>query len=142
MANNQRTIPGGSVKDPSSISNITYNDAAGSTKISEVGRHLTSFPYISAGVLSYTTNLTTIKALPKPGAGLAVYNKDTVLHAVTLGEANTQSALAAGITDATGHVGIACAPGTWTYVATGSQGWVITDNANLLVYIIDDNSSY
>jgi hypothetical protein len=138
--NNQRTIPGGSVKDFESIENLTYNDSAGSRKVSEVGRHLVPFPYASGASILYTTNLTTILPLPKPGMGLAVYNNDTVIHAVTLGEASTQSALAAGVTDATGHVGIACAPAAWTYVATAAQGWVITNSANLLVYLIDDNS--
>jgi hypothetical protein len=133
-------MPGMNVKDPSSISNLTYNDAAGSQKISDVGRHLLPFPYVNSGSIAYTTNLTTIQPLPKPGMGLAVYNKDTAYHAITLGEASSQTALAAGATDATGHVGIACAPGAWTYIATGTQGYVIADNANLLVYLIDDNS--
>lgn len=141
MAKNVRTVPGEVVQDQSIIDNLTYNDAAGSQKVSEVGRHLLPVPFINAGALAYTTDLsTTARPLPKSGMGLAVYNKDTTLHAVTLGDDGTVTALAAGATDSSGNVGVPCAPGAWTYVATSLRKWVKTDSAQLVVLLISDNS--
>lgn len=132
---------GKSVQDPSSLANLEYNDAAGSKKVSEVGRHLLPLQYVDTGVIKWTTDASTAVALQNMGACLAVYNKDTSVHAVTLGEDGTVSAQAAGAVDlATGHVGIACAPGAWTYIACANQNWVITDSNKLLVYLIDDNT--
>ena len=142
MPNNVRTVPGPNTLDPSAIASIQYNDAAGSQKVSEVGRHPLPFPFISGGALAYTTNLTTTLPLPKKGMGLAVYNNSAAVHAITLGESATSpvAALAAGTTDATGHVGIPCTPNTWTYIATGTKTWVVSDSALLLVFLISDNS--
>jgi hypothetical protein len=140
--NNNRTVPGANTMDPNAIMNNQYNDAAGSQKVSEVGRHPLPFPYISGGAVAYTTNLTTPLPLPKKGMGLAVYNNSAAVHAITLGESATSpaSALAAGATDANGHVGIPCTPNAWTYIATGLKNWVIADSASLLVFLISDNS--
>lgn len=140
--NNNRTVPGPNVLDPNAILNNQYNEAAGSQKVSEVGKHLLPFPYINLGLTVYTTDLTTARPLPKQGMGLAVYNKDTAVHAITLGESASSpaAALAAGVTDASGHVGVPCTPGTWTYIATGLKTWVVSDNNNLLVFLISDNS--
>jgi hypothetical protein len=137
-----RTVPAYANIDIGAIENNTYNDAAGSKKVSEVGRHNLPFPYISGGVTAYTTNLTTARPLPKPGMGLAVFNNDTSVHAVTLGESATSptSALAPGVTDANGHVGVPCAPGVWTYIATGTKTWVVSNSALLLVFLVSDNS--
>lgn len=142
--NNNRTVPGPNTMDPAAISSIQYNDAAGSQKVSEVGIHPLPFPFISGGVLSYKTNLTTTPLpLPRKGMGLAVYNNSAAVHSITLGEsaAAIPTALAAGVTDAAGHVGIPCTPNTWTYIATGLQNWVIADSALLLVFIISDNTT-
>src|SRR5450631_4133456 len=108
--NNNRTVPGPNTMDPAAISSIQYNDAAGSQKVSEVGIHPLPFPYINTGVLSYKTNLTTPTPLPRKGMGLAVYNNSAAVHAITLGTSATApaTALAAGATDADGHVGIPC----------------------------------
>ena len=138
-----RTVPGFNNIDPNAILNNQYNDAAGSQKVSEVGQHLLPFPYVSGGSIAYKTNLTTTPLpLPKKGMGLAVYNNDTTVHAITLGESATSpsAALAAGVTDANGHVGIPCMPASWTYIATSIQNFVIADSALLLVFLIDDNS--
>jgi hypothetical protein len=139
---NIRNTPGFATLDPSSIVNNQYNDAAGSQKVSEVGIHPLPFPFVSGSTIAYTTNLTTARPLPKNGMGLAVYNNDTSVHSITLGESATSpaAALAAGITDAAGHVGIPCIPARWTYIACGTQNWVIADSALLLVFLIDDNS--
>jgi|SRR5580698_5141550 hypothetical protein len=142
MPENVRTVPGFNNLDPNAIENNTYNDAAGSRKVSEVRRHCLPFPYISGGSLAYTTNLTTARPLPKKGMGLAVYNNSGAVQSVTLGESATSpaSALAAGVTDANGHVGVPCIPNAWTYIATGTKTWVVADSASLLVFLISDNS--
>jgi hypothetical protein len=142
MPVNIRTVPGSNVLDPAAIVNNQYSDAAGSQKVSEVGRHNLPFPYISGGTTAYTTNLTTALPLPKKGMGLAVYNNSSTVHSITLGESVTSpaAALAAGVTDASGHVGVPCTPNVWTYIATGTKNWVIADSASLLVFLISDNS--
>lgn len=143
MPTNIRTVPGENTLDPSAIANVEYNDAAGSKKVSEVGRHNLPFPFISGGSVSYTTNLTTARPLPKKGMPLAVYNNSGTVHSVTLGESASSpaAALAAGVTDAAGHVGVPCTPNAWTYIATGTKTWVIADSASLLVFLVSDNSS-
>lgn len=141
MPKNMRNVPGDKIQDPSIIENLQYNDPAGSKKVSEVGRHLLPLTYISGGVTAYTTDATTIKALSSKGACLAVYNNANAVGSITLGEASTQASLAAGVTDATGHVGIPCPPNAWTYIACGNQNWVIASAATLLVFLIEDNSS-
>ena len=142
MPTNIRTVPGFNILDPDAIKNNQYNDAAGSQKVSEVGRHNLPFPVNTAGVFTYTTNLTTALPLPKKGMTLAVYNNSGTVHAVTLGESATSpaAALAAGVTDASGHVGVPCTPNAWTYIASGTKNWVVADSASLLVFLVSDNS--
>ena len=262
MTKNFRNVPGYKVQDPSIIQNLEYSEAAGSKKVSEVGRHLIPIPYKGISDIEYTTDIAssvgsqtiqpvadssgslnntyfllesqtgnkyamwfnvsgggsapsvpgytaeevdiatndlaaTVGAalrnainalnggldftasgsstvtvvnntagtftpasdnntgfafavvapgsggpLPLPSSGLclAVYNSDTTTHSLTLGEDSTTVPLAAGQTDANGHVGIPCAPG-WTYIACNESNWVITDDDTLMVFIIDDNSS-
>jgi hypothetical protein len=36
---------------------------------------------------------------------------------------------------------VACPPGIYTYVASYGANWVITDNAALYVYLINDSTS-
>lgn len=138
---NIRNISGCNVQDPSIIDNLEYNDAAGSKKVSEVGRHLLPLKFISVGATAYTTDATTARTLDNMGTCLAVYNNSGAVHAVTLNESSSIVALAAGATDSSGHVGIPCAPNSWTYIACGRSNWVITDSATLLVFLIDDNTS-
>jgi len=135
---NMRNVPGDKTYDPSAISNNQYNEAAGSQKNSEVGRHLLPIPLTAS---TYTTDASTIRVLPRKGMNLAVYNNAGAIGSVTLGETGTQLSLAAGVTDAGGHVGIPCPPGQWTYIACSTSQWVIASAATLLVFIIDDNSS-
>lgn len=137
MAINKRMIPGNQIVDPSSIDILQHNDAAGSKKVSEVGRHLLP---LGDGAGGFTTNATTAKVLPAMGLCLAVYNNAAAVGAVTLGEDNTVASLAAGVTNASGHVGIPCAANAWTYIACSSQNWVIASAATLLVFVVDDNT--
>jgi hypothetical protein len=143
MPTNIRTVPGENTLDPSAIANNTYNDAAGSRKVTEVGRHNLPFPVKSGSSIIYTTNLTTALPLPKRGMPLAVYNNSSSVHSITLGESATSpaAALAAGVTDVNGHVGVPCTPNAWTYIASGTKTWVIADSASLLVFLVSDNTS-
>jgi|SRR5581483_884577 len=139
---NIRNIPGHNVQDPAILHNLEYNDAAGSKKVSEVGRHLIPVPYINSGSLAFKTDLSAAaQALPQPGLCLAIYNNSASLGSVTLGEDGTITSLAPGVTDGSGHVGVPCKPNDWTYVACGSQQWAITSASTLLVFIIDDNTT-
>lgn len=142
MPKSIRNIPGQNVQDPSSIDNIVYNDAAGANKVSQVGTRLLPIPLVTTGVTSYVTDASTNRVLPKKGALLAVYNNSVAIHSVTLGESAAQTSLAAGITDATGHVGIPCPAGQWTYIACGTSQYVITDDAVVMVFLVDDASYY
>lgn len=142
MAKNQRNFPGDKVQDPSSIANLTYNEAAGAQKNTEVGRKLLPLP---DGASGYTTNATTAKKLPKKGANLAIYNNAAAVGSITLGT-NTPALVsqAAGVVQASTDgqsVGIACTPNDWTYIACGELDWVVASAATLLVYLIEDNTS-
>jgi hypothetical protein len=140
MAIQKRNLPSNSVQDPGAIDVLEYNNAAGARKIAEVGRHLVPLATPGSGT-GYTTDVSSA-AFPLPSAGrnLAVYNNNTTVGAITLGNDNTITALAAGATDSSGRVGIPCAPNAWTYIACGSQNWVKSSAATLLVFLIDDDT--
>lgn len=137
MAINKRNQEGQAILDPASIEGLSYNNAAGSRKSSEVGRHLLP---LGDGAGAFTTNATVIKVLPALGKNLAVYNNSGTVASITLGESSGQASLAVGATDASGHVGIPCQPNAWTYIACNMSQWVIASSANLLVFIIDDET--
>lgn len=134
---NKRNVPGNKVKDTAIIANLIYSESSGAQKNSEVGRYLVP---LKSDATTYTTDATTARALPSPGRNLAVYNNNTAIGAVTLGTDSTVSALAAGVVDASGNVGIACKPGDWTYIACSEKSWVKSTAATLLVYLIEDDS--
>lgn len=134
---NKRGFPGFDTQDTGAIANLEYNNASGGLKTLEVGRHLLPIP---TGT-TFTTNVTSATALPKMGKNLAVYNNTSTVGSITLGEDGTITSLAVGVTDANGHVGIACLPNAYTYIACGLQQWVIASAATLLVYLIDDDTS-
>jgi len=141
MAKNQRNTQGQNVQDPANIHNLEYSNAAGSQKVSEVGRSLLPLQYISGGVVTYTTDASTSRKLDSPGKNLAIYNNSGSVGSVTVSLASRTS-LAAGAVDATtGDVGIACQPNAWTYVACSSKSWVITSASTLLTYLIEDETS-
>lgn len=139
MAKRIRQVSGISVVDPSTLNNLTYNNAAGAEKNTDVGRHLLA---LGDGASGFTTDATTARILPSAGRNLAVYNNSAAIHAITLGYANTVTARAAGVAGAVADdVGIACAPNDWTYIACSDQNWVIADTNLLKVYLIDDDTS-
>lgn len=135
---NTRNIPGEVTLDPAIIHNIEHNNAAGSKKVSEVGRHLLPIPFVNAGVIAYKTDVSTLTRLPAAGKNLAVYNNSTTVAAITTGPNNTLTALASGVTNSTGQVGIPCMPNAWTYIAAGADVYVISSAATLLTFLIDD----
>lgn len=133
----KRKIIGYRVSDEAHVANMTFNEKSGAQKNMEVGRKLLP---LNIDATTYTTDATTIRALPQAGRNLAVYNNSAAVHSATFGESAAQSALAAGAVDASGHVGIACKPNDWTYVAAGESQFIITDSALLFVYLIDDDT--
>lgn len=135
MAKNQRVFKSKVTQDPSSITNLIYNQAAGAQKNTEVGRHLVA---LGDGSNGYTTDATTRRSLGEAGKNLAIYNTSSTLYAVTTGD-STVTALASGAVSGN-FVGIPCQPNTWTYVACNEDKFVITQNAALLVFIIEDDT--
>jgi len=140
MAKNQRTQEGATIQDPGAINNIEHNPAAGAQKNIDVGGHLIPLKIISGSTLAYTTDASTRRALDNLGVSLAVYNNAATMGSITLGEDNTVTSLAAGVTDAAGHVGIPCPPNSWTRISAGTQNWVIASAATLMVFVVDDHT--
>ena len=67
MSKNSRNLPGNNVQDPATLHNLEYNDASGSKKVSEVGRHLLPIPFVNTGVIAYTTDASTAARVVDPG---------------------------------------------------------------------------
>jgi hypothetical protein len=144
MANqNIRSVQGGNPYDPSGIASMEFNPAAGSQKVSEVGRSLLPLKYIAGGTtLTYTTDASTARILDNPGTCLAVYNNSGSIGSITLGSGNSApTVLAPGVTNVNGGVGIPCAPNSWTYIACSANNWVIASAATLLVFVVEDNTA-
>ena len=133
----KRNVIGNKVNDPSAIAALTYNEKAGAQKNTEVGRKLLP---LKADASTFTTDASTARALPAPGKNLAIYNNSDAVAAVTFGENDSITALSSGVTDSEGHVGIPCTPNEWTYVAAGESTHVIAESADLLVFLIDDDT--
>jgi hypothetical protein len=135
----KRVLQTGLVEDPASVDAIVYSRQTAAFKSSHVGTNL--IPIYTGS--SYTTDASSGIILPKQGCLLAVYNKDTSVHsiAMALNAANLPSALAAGVTNSNGSVGIPVAPSTWLLVAAFTNTYILTDNNNLLVYLINDDSA-
>lgn len=122
---------------PGDIDNLVYNQASGAQKNMEVGRHLLP---LGDGASGFTTDASTARILPNKGRCLAVYNNANAIGAVTLGEDNTVVALAAGIADVNGHVGIPCKANDWTFIACNDKQWVKATAATLIVLLIADET--
>lgn len=125
------------VEDPSNVQNLIYNRASGGQKNLPVGPFLK--PLLKADQ-TFTTDASTAIAI-KPGSVLAIFNKSTsTAYSITLGDDNTVAAQAIGAVDANGNVGVACKPNDWSYVSMFTKRWAITNNNNLVVYLIEDDS--
>lgn len=139
-AKNIRNIQGRKVEDQPVIINNQYSNSAGAEKNTEVGRCLVP---LNINGSTYTTDATTARRLPSKGRNVAVYNNSGTVQSLTVGDRDIAAmvALAVGAVDnATKRVGIACKPNDWTYIACYEGQDVITDSANLLVYLIEDDS--
>jgi hypothetical protein len=142
MANiNKRNILGNDVQDPSAVDVLVYNNAAGANKVAEVGKHLLPLPKPGVGT-GYTTDVSGgAYPLPNAGRNLAVYNNSGTVAAITFGTDGTVTALAAGVTDSSGRVGLPCMPNSWSYFAGGFSNWVISSSSSLMVFLINDSTS-
>lgn len=137
----KRNQPGNKSEDMAIIANLVYNQAAGADKVSEVGKHLLPFATPGSGT-GYSTDVSGgAFALPGAGKNLAIYNNSGAVEAITFGVDGTVTALAVGVTDSDGNVGLPCMPNSWSYFAAGYNSWVISTSANLLVFLINDNTS-
>lgn len=124
--------------DPQVASSNSYNDPAGAQKNLAVGAKL--LPILTAPN-TWTTDATTALSVPK-GSQLAVYNNSSTLYGLRCSSLNTVTAGAAGTVDANGNVSIACTPNAWTYISVAKDNWIITQNSALIVYLVDDHTTY
>ena len=134
MAKNNRVININNLQDPNGIVAVEYNPPSGGQKSLIVGPKL--IPISLNG--SYTTTVTSATALPYLGANIAVYNNTSTVGVVTIGNASTITSQAIGASDASGNVGIACAPNSYTYLSMGNNQWIIASASTLFVYIMED----
>lgn len=130
---NNRVIDNQFLQDPDQIKAVEYNPASGGQKSLTVGPRLIPIQIASG----WTTDASAKVALPFFGANLAIYNNAGAVGSVTIGD-TTITALAPGVTNPAGNVGVACPPNAWTYVSAGNNRFVFTSAATLLVYIIED----
>ena len=131
-----RQMDGRGTEDPANINNLTYNEASGGFKSIAIGPF---FKPIRIGTSSYTTDASTARGVRK-GAIIAIYNNSGTLGAVTCGDSTAMAALAAGVTDVNGNVGIPCAPNSWTYIATNDKQFIRTTAATMLTFIVEDET--
>lgn len=136
MARSKRQITPDAIVDSHSIESLGYNVSAGAFKKVTIGPKLKP---LQSDATTYTTNATTAIDLGQPGKQLAVYNNSGSVGSVTTSSSAIAS-LAPGVTDASGHVGIACPPNAWTQVSMGDDTFIIASAATLLVYMIEDDS--
>jgi hypothetical protein len=131
-----RAIPGDQQRDPSLIDLLEYNEPTGAKKSLSIGPHLCP---LGDGAGGFTTDASTARALPKSGCNLAIFNKSTsTAYSVTLGNSSVAAQAIGAIQAGTQQVGVACAANSWTYVSAYPESFVVTNNNNLVVYVIDD----
>jgi hypothetical protein len=115
---------------------VTYNAYSGAFKNLEAGHYL--LPLL-AGTANATTDATTVKTA-RLGSTLAVFNTNaTTVYSITLSKANTVAAGTAG-TVVGEDVSVPCKPLDWTYLNTYDKQFLITEDADLLVFVVADDS--
>jgi hypothetical protein len=124
--------------DPQVASSNSYNDLAGAQKNLQVGPKLQPIK-LGTEPITYTTDASTARQLPK-GTQLAIYNNSGTLGAITFSNDPAVTALAAGVTDSAGHVGLPLKANDWSYFTLGKDAWFRTTANTSLVYIIDDHT--
>lgn len=136
-----RNVPGNRVQDESTIVNTQYNEVSGAQKQIDVGPKLLPLLTVVAGAEVKTTNATTAIGLPSMGRNLAIYNNSAVAATVTFGDASVISQAIGTVNATSGAVGIPCTPNAWSYHSAGDATFVITSSVNLIVFLIDDETS-
>jgi hypothetical protein len=131
-----RQVDGRAIEDAASIANLTYNEAGGAQKNLQVGPFLKPLNNGSGG---FTTNATAALSIRK-GTSIAVYNNSGTAQAISFGDSSAMAALAAGVTDVNGNVGMACKPNDWSYFNSDEKSWIRADSGSLIVYLIKDES--
>jgi hypothetical protein len=133
-----RQMKGSTVEDVLNAASLTFNRASGGQKNLGVGPHLKPL-LVDPATNTYSTDATTARTL-RPGVLLAIFNKGSSVYSVTLGSDTSVAALAVGVTNSNGEVGIPCKPGDWTYLSTFDKRTVITNNNNLVVFVVEDDT--
>lgn len=135
-----RQLPSRKVKDVGMLENLMFNEYAGAKKSLIVGPFLVPILTDPSGP-TWSTDATTARGF-LPGTYFAVFNTNiSTVYAATLGDDSSISALSAGTTDSSGNVGIPCPPLQWTYISTANKRFIITENDDLLVFIIKDDTN-
>jgi hypothetical protein len=135
-----RNVPGDQIRDPSIIENLQYNESAGAKKSLTVGPRLIP---LGDGAGGYTTDASTARVLPSAGLCLAIYNKSAATdYSVTIGDSTVAAQAIGAVQVSSGNVfvGVPCPKSAWTYISCGPNKYVVTNNNNLAVFIIDDAS--
>lgn len=135
----ERQMPGDQSRDMATVDLLTYNEKSGARKALNLGPN---YLPLSNGSGGFTTDASTKRILPAAGQQLYVYNSGTVVYAVTVGD-STMTAQAPGVVQTSGNptapfVGIPCPPGIWTWIGMGQWNQVMTNNAALMVFLVDD----
>ena len=133
----KRGIPTANTEDAASVDLMTYSRQSSSHKTTSVGPSLAPLYNGSA----FTTDASAGITLPSKGCLLAFYNSDTSVHSVTLSTLASTTALAAGVTNTNGDVGVPVAAGTWLYLSAFINQFLIVDNNKLLSYIVQDDTT-
>ncbi len=138
MAKNNRSIDITSLQDPNGIKAAEYNPPSGGQKSLIVGPRFLPISNVTAGTPGWTTNISTVTAIPYLGAILAIYNNASTAGSVTIGQTSSITAQAIGGVDSNGNVGVACPPNSYTYVSMGYNQWIIGSASTLICYIMED----
>lgn len=135
MANKlQRVVDIAFLNSGPDVESIEYNPASGAQKSLLVGPRLLPIPLSST---SWTTDASTKRALPLLGSNIAIYNNSGTVASIVIGNSSITT-LAPGVTDASGNVGVALPPNSWTNLSMSNNQYIITSASTALVYIVED----
>jgi len=122
--------------DQGTIANLGFNEAAGVHKVAQAGLKLK--PFCLVPDTTYTTDFSTRRNVGQ-GVTLACYNSTAAALAITTGDI-TVTALAVGVANAAGKVGIPVPANSWFYLNTFTDTHAITSAAGLMVFIVEDDT--
>ena len=136
MAKKRRFKDDGHTFDPNHIETHQYNDYAGGQKNLSVGPALIP---IKLTETSWTLDCTTPQRVGA-GSHLAIYNTSGTTYSIRFGDDASVAAGAVGTIDSNGMAAIPCKGNDWTYLASSEMDWAVTNNAALLVFLIQDDT--